>query len=104
MHDEVDLVVHQGDSHVFNWSEKIVGSENTDLGESVVALEEFVALGIWFPVVLGEWASLEVISMCWGARKTGRGNHFVDGFWVSADVVSIVVTVFEILVQRFAIA
>ena len=54
MHDEVDLVVHQGDSNVFNGSKGVVGSENTDLGESVVALEEFVALGIGFLLVLGK--------------------------------------------------
>ena len=104
MHNEVDLVVHQGDCNVFNWSKNVVRSEDADLGEAVVALEEFVALWIWFPVVLGERASLEVISTCWGARKTSRGNHFVDGFWVSADVVPIVVAILVILIQRSAIA
>ena len=36
--------MHHSDSNVFNGSENVVGSEDADLGELAVALEEFVAL------------------------------------------------------------
>ena len=93
-YDKVNVVVHQCNSYVFNWAEEVVGSESANLGETVSSLEEFIALWIWFLDVLGKRSSREPISILRWFLKSGCGDHLQDCLVVSANVVTVKVTVF----------